>query len=115
MYWNKIYTVKNFIPRFQKQGSTYNTKFATGIKDVDGDLGNKLPFPYNRLNTQDNALLLIMCLLIYIIGFVVSIINSLIIPIINLVIVLIMGALFLVCGILDTIFGIIDAIWSAIP
>jgi hypothetical protein len=115
MYWNKIYTVRNFIPRFQKKGSTYTTKNATGIKDVDGDLGNKLPFPYNRVTTQDNALLLVMCLLIYIIGFVVSIINSLVIPIINIVVTVIMGVLYAICSIIDTIFDIIDAIWSAIP
>ena len=84
IYWNKIYSVKNFIPRFQANGFEYIRAF-TGLKDVDSD-GNKTPVPFNRVNTDFNPIFLIICIIIKIITFLIWIMNVAIFPIINLLI-----------------------------
>jgi hypothetical protein len=85
LYWNKIYSVSNYISRFQTNSSVGGRKFM-GIKDVDECVGNKTPFPFNKINTNFNPIFFIICLIIKIIGFIIWLINSLIIPLINLVI-----------------------------
>jgi hypothetical protein len=88
LYWNKIYTVSNFISRFQRNNSftTAMTRNATGIKNVDGGDGSKTPFPYNKVNTDLNPLFFIICLIMKIIIFMMFIMNAIINPIINVVI-----------------------------
>jgi hypothetical protein len=68
-YWNKIYTVKNFIARTQKPGARVRTKDYTGIKDVDACVGDKNPFPFNRTYTRNNVLFTIICFIVTLIGF----------------------------------------------
>ncbi len=88
LYWNKIYTVNNFISRFQTQTlikkSMVGTRAITGIKDVDSCVGGKNPFPFNKLNTSFSPIFFIICLLINIIGGIIWLINKLIIHGINL-------------------------------
>ena len=79
--WNKIYTVSNFISRFQSREGL--TRAATGIKDVDGSDGNKTVFPFNKVNTETSPLFLILCIIINIIVNIVSGINTIIIGGIN--------------------------------
>lgn len=88
LYWNKIYTVKNFIPRGER---THNgrQRTYTGIKHVDGCVGDKNPFPYNRTYTKNNILYTIICVILTIIVTIVSIINGIInilnkVPLINI-------------------------------
>jgi len=81
VYWNKIYTVKNFIPRFQINGRE-GTRAFTGLKDVDSD-GNKTPPPFNRVNTEFNPIFLIICIIIKIITFIIWVLNVAIFPIVN--------------------------------
>ena len=50
LYWNKVYTVKNYIPRLQKNSSTTKKKF-TGIKGVN-HYGDNNPMPYNNLSIK---------------------------------------------------------------
>ena len=93
-YWNKIYTVSNFIPRYQLQkaiGNDENTRNFAGMKDVDACVGDKNPFPFNRINTQTNPIFFIICLIITIVVLIISIINIVIIPIINGIIVALKG------------------------
>jgi hypothetical protein len=89
LYWNKIYSVSNFISRFQQitplQGGGSHTRNMMGIKDVDACAGDKTPFPFNRVGTQTSPIFFIICLIIKIIGFLIYIMNSFLIPIINLV------------------------------
>jgi hypothetical protein len=82
LYWNKIYTVNNFISRFQTNNNV-ETRAITGIKDVDSCVGTKNPFPFNKVNTGLSPIFFIICLLIKIIGSVVWIFNSLIVAGIN--------------------------------
>ncbi len=83
LYWNKIYTVSNFVSRFQPD-TKVSSRAITGIKDVDGCVGVKNPFPYNKINTSFSPIFFIICLLIQIIGGVIWIINKLIIHGMNL-------------------------------
>lgn len=114
LYWNKIYTISNFIPRYQKLnlnlggaglGGTVggavggpadvvagtaaqnldkvSTRNFTGIKNVDECVGDKNPFPFNRINTNSNPIFSIICLIIKLLAFLISFLNSSIIPLIN--------------------------------
>lgn len=51
LYWNKVYTVKNYIPRVQKGTNKYNTAYFTGLKCVNGQgaKSNNL-IPYNHIS-----------------------------------------------------------------
>jgi hypothetical protein len=89
LYWNKIYSVTNFISRFQQitplNGGGSHTRNTMGIKDVDACAGDKTPFPFNRVATQTSPIFFIICLIIKIIGFLIYIMNVMLIPLINLV------------------------------
>jgi hypothetical protein len=80
MYWNKIYTVSNFISRFQTSNTTNNRAY-TGVKMLMG-VGTKHRSPYNRVDTQ-NLHFFILCLIITVLIFIITIINSAVIPVIN--------------------------------
>ena len=83
IYWNKIYTVSNFISRYQRSSTGVANRNITAMKDVDACAGDKNPFPYNKVNTTTNPIFFIICLLIKIIAGIVILINFIIIPIIN--------------------------------
>lgn len=52
LYWNCVYTVKNYIPRLQKQCKALDLAH-TGIKGINHKaVGDKNPFPYNKLNAS---------------------------------------------------------------
>lgn len=69
LFWNKVYTVKNYIPRLQK-GSDENSKKHTGIKAVNF-FENNNPFPYNNLLIKLSFTYKIICVLVkFILGFV---------------------------------------------
>lgn len=84
LYWNKIYTVSNFISRFQTAGGV-NNKNMIALKNVDDCAGDKTPLPFNRVDTDLNPIFSIICLIIKIIAFLIYVMNSFIIPAINVV------------------------------
>lgn len=74
--WKKVYTVKQYIGRYQSARQD-ETRAFTGIKDIMSGLGvNK--FPTNRMDTNVNPLYSIICFLLSIFGILVGIINSVI-------------------------------------
>jgi hypothetical protein len=85
LHWNKIYSVSNYVSRFQASSKT-NIRKSMGIKDVDDCSGDKTPFPYNKVNTNFNPIFFIICLIVKIMGFMIYILNALMIVIINLMI-----------------------------
>ena len=122
LYWNKIYSVSNFIPRYQKGSSAIKAQsilFSTvldappitadnnfiGIKDVDACSGDKTPFPYNKVNTTINPIFSINCLIMSIISIIVVLINAVIITLVN-------SILFIVKMIIRFINGIVNIISS---
>ena len=86
LYWNKIYTVNNFISRFQTNVVPPTKRAATGVKNVDNCPGDKNPFPYNKVNTEISAIFFIICLILKIVGFLIYIMNAFLIPAINFMI-----------------------------
>lgn len=104
LYWNKIYSISNFIPRFQPN-TLVNSRAITGIKDVDNCVGNKNPFPYNKVNTTLSPIFFIVCLLIKIIGAVIWTFNKIILFVLN-------GIFAILNGIIGAIIGIVNAILS---
>jgi len=77
LYWNKIYTVKNFIPRMQTNSNKNNRNFL-GLKDVDDCVGNKTPIPFNRLDGDLNPLYVVICIIISLILLLLTFINQII-------------------------------------
>jgi uncharacterized protein (DUF2141 family) len=77
MYWNKIYTVKNHIARYQKNSNGENRNFI-GFKDVDDCVGFKNPIPFNKLDTDFNPLYTLLCIIITFIIEIITIINRII-------------------------------------
>lgn len=80
LYWNKIYTVANYIPRYQKVDglSPY-----LGIKDIED--AQNTPFPYNKVDLTINGasgfsqiLFNILCLFYTIFIFLIIFINLLV-------------------------------------
>lgn len=82
LFWNKLYTVRQFIPRYQKNSRGTTTRKFTGIKDVD-DCGDHSPFPFNRLDTDINPLYTFLCRLMAIITTIIVVINTVLVPVIN--------------------------------
>lgn len=85
MYWNNIYTVRNFIPRFQTVGGGANIRDHIGIKNVD-DCTDKTPFPYNHYDGDIAPIFGFLCIIFTIFNTLVSAINKFIIGGINVLI-----------------------------
>jgi hypothetical protein len=76
MRWKKVYTVTNYIPRYQKaEGSP--TYLHTAIKDI-GECENTQSFPFNRLKTNPTFFFTILCIFITIFAIIIDLINRLI-------------------------------------
>jgi len=127
LYWNKIYTVSNFISRFQKflTINKVGSRSITGIKSVDECAGDKTPFPYNKVDTDLNPIFFIICLIIKIIGFIVYMINGILLPIINFLIKAINDMMNAIVNFIANIVSVINSIpgvsigngpsWTNIP
>lgn len=72
MFWNNVYTVKSFIPRFQKSQLVSSERF-TGIKHCN-IYANNNPIPYNNIRIRLPFMFTVLCALIKsyirIVGFV---------------------------------------------
>ena len=74
--WKKVYTVKQYIGRYQSNKRD-ETRAFTGIKDiVEGDGTNK--FPTNRLDSNIHPIYSIVCFIMNIFGLLVGLLNSII-------------------------------------
>lgn len=78
LYWNKIYTVRNYISRVQGAcgANCADNRRMIGIKDVDDCVGTKNPFPYNKIDGDFNPLFSIICIIIGIILFILTLLNG---------------------------------------
>ncbi len=112
LFWNKIYTVKNHLPRLQPNKNVENRNFV-GIKDVDS--GGSSPFPFNRLDNDFNPLFAILCIIINIIAFLVIFFNTVIITLLNIVLSILNVVLRVICNILKIFSGLTCRILAAIP
>jgi hypothetical protein len=78
LYWNKIYTVKNFISKSRKSGAARRAKSYVAIKDVDNCSGTKTDFPYNRAYVKTNILFTFICFILTLAAGIVYGINAVI-------------------------------------
>ena len=76
LYWNKVYTVKSYIPRMQATNS-YKTREHSGIKKVNF-YGDNNPFPYNNISIKLNFIFRLICVLTKVIIYVIATINVII-------------------------------------
>jgi len=87
LHWNKIYTVKNFIPKYNPSNVLFGKNKYLGIKDVD-KCNNFNKFPYNTANTEgttfNQVIFTIVCLLNTFIAIISSLFNALLSAIANI-------------------------------
>ena len=76
MFWNNVYTVKNYIPRIQKNGKVTNRKH-TGIKLVN-HYGDNNPMPYNSLSIKLSFQFRLICVITKIIITLIAFLNNII-------------------------------------
>lgn len=76
LFWNKVYSVKNYIPRIQKNTRITNRKH-TGIKLIN-HYGDNNPMPYNNLSIKLSFTYRFICVLTKIFIKLVGFLNNLI-------------------------------------
>ena len=76
MFWNKVYTVKNYIPKLQKNNKN-NERRHTGIKLINS-YGDNNPMPYNSLTIKLYFTYRLICVLTKIFIKLVSLLNNII-------------------------------------
>ena len=82
LMWNGVYSVKSFIPRFQKSTNVRTNKF-TGIKNVNIH-GSNNPMPYNNIRIKIPFMFWLMCNVIKLFIRIIQIINHLKVGLMNL-------------------------------
>jgi hypothetical protein len=74
LYWNNVYSVKNYIPKIQTASKSYSTHYSA-LKG--GNLvENQNPIPFNKLRIDIPFMYMIVCILFSIIVVIISIINQ---------------------------------------
>ncbi len=84
LYWNNVYSVKNYIPKVQIARRPFSKNYGS-LKGANL-AEDKNPIPFNKLRVDLPFLYVIVCIIFDIITFVVSLINNIIICGINSVI-----------------------------
>jgi len=75
LMWNNVYTIKSFIPRFQKARNILTDRF-TGIKKVNVH-GVNNPIPYNNIRIRIPFMFWLMCNIIKLMVRIVKVVNTL--------------------------------------
>ena len=110
LHWNKIYTVSNFIPRYQTN-SLIASRGITAIKDVDACVGDKTPFPYNKVNTESSPIFTIICTIMVILSTIIILINAVIITIVNFII----WVIIMIISFINTLITVVNWFGLTIP
>lgn len=73
LYWNNVYSVKNYIPKTQVAHRPYSTNYSAlkGANLVD----NQNPIPFNKLRVDLPFMYMIVCIIFTIVMWVVTVIN----------------------------------------
>ena len=75
LFWDNVYTVKSYIPRFQKKRTNgWKDKEFTGIKSCNFH-GSNNPIPYNNMRIKLPLMFTIMCAIIKCLIFISGIYN----------------------------------------
>lgn len=73
IYWNKVYSIKSYIPRLQKYGNPKFDRFS-GLKKLNDD-GNFNPIPFNTVRVRTPFAYAFLCSLAQILDVIVTSIN----------------------------------------
>ena len=76
LYWNKIYSVKNYIPRIQTNNNA-TTENYSGIRSVNIESNNN-PHPFNRIRLTTPFAYMLLCTLMQVVFSITSAINAVI-------------------------------------
>lgn len=76
LLWNNVYTVKSFIPRFQKGNGNRSRRFS-GIKQCNY-YGQNNPIPYNNMRINLSFQFVITCLLVRLMIWLIGAYNAVI-------------------------------------
>lgn len=76
LFWNKVYSVKSYIPRIQK-GNWNREKRFSGIKAVNVNVGNN-PIPYNNIRIDITFMFVLQCAIMHMLIWIAGIVNSVI-------------------------------------
>lgn len=74
LFWNKVYSVKSYIPRLQK-GNWNKDKRFSGIKAVNVN-GNNNPIPYNNMRIDITFMFVLQCAIMHILIWAAGFVNS---------------------------------------
>ena len=98
LYWNNVYSVKNYIPKVQVAHRPYSANYGAlkGANITD----NQNPIPFNKLRIDIPFMFMIVCILFTIVMAILSFINATIICPINAMIQLI-----------NNVFGLLKKPW----
>ena len=84
LFWNGVYTVKSYIPRFQKSKRWKSERF-TGIKACNYYGGNN-PMPYNNMRIRLPFMFTVLCIFVKLFIKIVALVNRLEAGVLRLVI-----------------------------
>ena len=76
LFWNNVYTIKSYIPRFQRSQQPKNERF-TGIKHCNIH-GNNNPMPYNNIRIRLPLMFTMLCALVKTYIRLVAVMNTII-------------------------------------
>lgn len=85
MYWNKVYSVKNYIPRIQTARSN-TSKHYSGIKATNV-VKNQNPAPFNTLRFDLHFTYMVLCTIIAVLVAVISAINTVLVALIDYILI----------------------------
>jgi hypothetical protein len=74
LYWNKVYSVKNYIPRIQNNGKDSAQNY-NALRTANR-AGNSNPVPFNKLRFRMNFAYRILCMVMTVITWIIAIING---------------------------------------
>lgn len=73
LFWNKVYSVKSYVPRLQKGKKAQQRKF-TGIK-MTNHFGSNNPAPYNNVNIKLTLIFRLLCVITKVFIYLITALN----------------------------------------
>lgn len=76
LYWNNVYSVKNYVPKVQVAHRAHSTEYGA-LKGANL-VGNQNPVPFNKLRIDLPFSYIIVCILFTIVMIIITVINAII-------------------------------------
>ena len=84
LFWNGVYTVKSYIPRFQKSKRWKSERFS-GIKACNYYGGNN-PMPYNNMRIKLPFMFTVLCIFVKLFIKIVTLVNRIVAGVLRIII-----------------------------